>query len=645
MGNVTRLLRSPNGRYAMFTAIVLTLLVLTSSIWNINNIDRQATYLATEEAKTNWDKDQAFRLWATRHGGVYVKPNKRTPPNPYLSHLPNRDVETTDGVKLTLMNPAYMMAQLLKEYEKIYRIKGKITAQILLNPANKPDPWELKALKLFDKGVPEVTEQADIDGNPYIRLIRPMVMTEGCMMCHGQLGFKVGDIRGGVSVSIPLTPYLIAAESSKQTLHITHAAVWLVGMLAIFFVSWRAYRRETERMQASRVLNDTITQLLEAKDDAEAANRTKSEFLGSMSHELRTPLNAVLGFAQMLKYDQAFPLSSGQVDHVESIISGGSHLLDLVNDILDLAKIDAEEATFNLEEVNANEAVEGCMALMVPIGNLREIKLLNNFSSGTTVSLRTDPIRFKQTMLNLLSNAVKYNKDGGSVTVEGREVESGYLRIFVKDTGSGIARKDLANIFEMYHRLGEDAARAKEGTGIGLTVTKMIVERMAGRIGFDSEEGVGSTFWIELPLASNQNVLVWTDDLRIGIEALDKDHRVLFSLLNKILHDPAEDDELESVIGELIRYTNYHFRREEAVMEACGYPDFAEHRQFHQKLALQVSTLADDWRRERSQDTAEKLRVFLRGWLSNHVMDRDIEILQFTKGNEQNISKALENLI
>jgi hypothetical protein len=236
-------------RYAIFVGMALTLLVAVSSLWNIKNLDGQARYLATEEAKANWNKDQAFRRWATRHGGLYVKPDERTSPNPYLDHLPNRDVETTDGVKLTLMNPAYMMSQMTKEFEAMYGIKGKITGQILLNPKNEADPWELKALKQFDKGVKGVSEQTNIDGQPYLRLMRPMVMMKGCVKCHGHLGFKVGDIRGGVSISVPLTPYFGAAEQSKTSLLSTHGAVWITGMLTIGFVSWRGQRREVARWQ------------------------------------------------------------------------------------------------------------------------------------------------------------------------------------------------------------------------------------------------------------------------------------------------------------------------------------------------------------------------------------------------------------
>lgn len=172
-------------QFAIFSAIAWTILIIVSLGWNLNLIESQAEYLASREAQANWDKDQAFRRWATRHGGLYVKPDERTPPNPYLSHLSNRDVETTDGLKLTLMNPAYMMSQMTREFEEMYGIKGSITGQVLLNPENKPDSWELIALKQFDKGVKEFTELSHINGEPYLRFMKPMVMREGCVQCHG----------------------------------------------------------------------------------------------------------------------------------------------------------------------------------------------------------------------------------------------------------------------------------------------------------------------------------------------------------------------------------------------------------------------------------------------------------------------------
>lgn len=253
--------------------------------------------------------------------------------------------------------------------------------------------------------------------------------------------------------------------------------------------------------------------LLEAKEDAEAANRAKSEFLGSMSHELRTPLNAILGFAQILQASSRNPLSGDQSQQVEYILGGGNHLLKLINQVLDLARIEADEVDLSLEDVNANEVLADCVALVTPLGEERGVRIINRFSNGPPVYLRADQLRLKQVLINLLSNAIKYNTEGGTVSVEGRETRLNFLRISVTDTGIGIAEKDHASVFRMFHRLRADPAQASEGAGIGLSVTKALVEKMDGRIGFESKEGVGSTFWIELPLVSND---IEQDIARLG---------------------------------------------------------------------------------------------------------------------------------
>lgn len=243
---------------AILLATLWTLLIFISTGWNLHLINSQIEKLATQEARSNWNKDQSFRRWVTRHGGLYVKPDERTPPNPYLSHLSHRDVETTDGVKLTLMNPAYVMSQLVREYEEMYGIKGRITGQILLNPANKPDAWELTALKQFDKGEEEAITLSDLDGEPFLRLMKPLVMVEGCVSCHGHLGFKLGDIRGGVSISIPLLPYMQAAESNQNALLITHTAVWLLGMMGIFIVSYRSRQQAGALKERDQQLSELL---------------------------------------------------------------------------------------------------------------------------------------------------------------------------------------------------------------------------------------------------------------------------------------------------------------------------------------------------------------------------------------------------
>lgn len=257
-----------------------------------------------------------------------------------------------------------------------------------------------------------------------------------------------------------------------------------------------ALRRLNEELE-ERVAHRT-TQLLAAKDEAERANLAKSDFLSRMSHELRTPMNAVLGFAQLLEMDGAHALSDEQRDFARHIRRAGDHLLDLINDVLDLAQVEAGKLSVRLEPVSLAGVINESLELVGDRARSRGISLAVQ-PNDRSVQVLADRTRLKQVILNLLSNAVKYNREHGSVTLAW-SAHGGQLRLGITDTGPGLTEEQLARLFVPFERL--DAHRmAVEGTGIGLALSKHLVRLMGGEIGVDSRPGVGSTFWVALPRA------------------------------------------------------------------------------------------------------------------------------------------------
>ncbi|MGV3710172.1 MAG: MHYT domain-containing protein [Gemmatimonas sp.] len=238
-----------------------------------------------------------------------------------------------------------------------------------------------------------------------------------------------------------------------------------------------------------------------ARETAEAASRAKSEFLSRMSHELRTPLNAILGFGQLLEIEDLTPDNHESVQH---ILKGGRHLLDLINEVLDMAGIEAGRLRLSSEAVSVSEVGSEVLDLLRPLAAKREITLVAGSVQSCESFVLADRQRLKQVLLNLISNAIKYNHVGGSVTVETKRMDTERMRIFVRDTGDGIPASRIDRLFTPFDRLGAEQSGI-EGTGLGLALSKSIAEAMNGSIGVEStaRPGEGTTFWIELPLAED----------------------------------------------------------------------------------------------------------------------------------------------
>ena len=252
--------------------------------------------------------------------------------------------------------------------------------------------------------------------------------------------------------------------------------------------------------------------LIEAREEAENANLAKSHFLSSMSHELRTPMNAIMGFSQLLTMNKSSQLDEKQKNNVNEIMVAGKHLMNLINEVLDLAKIESGHIELTFEMIVLSQVILESLQLITPLAQKRGIEIFlkkNNKEmrldelSSEKQPIRTDYTRLKQVMLNLMSNAVKYNRENGTITISCDVEKDKSLRISVTDTGAGLTEDQQNELFKPFNRLGLEDTDI-EGTGIGLVITKKIVELMGGHIGVKSKTGTGSTFWFELPMESEQ---------------------------------------------------------------------------------------------------------------------------------------------
>ncbi len=239
-------------------------------------------------------------------------------------------------------------------------------------------------------------------------------------------------------------------------------------------------------------VTERTKELIIEKEKAEQASKAKTEFLSSMSHELRTPMNAVLGFAQILEYDVAHQKMDLVKDNINEILLAGRHLLELVNDVLDLAKIETGKYDVDLQNIKLTEVLNGVVKLLSVLANKYQISIISNYANNEAITIVADLRSFKQVLINIITNAIKYNKEKGSVAISVEKFNDGECKIDISDTGEGIAEDSLKKIFEPFERV---STRTNiEGSGVGLAITKNLIEIMNGKISVESALGEGSTF-------------------------------------------------------------------------------------------------------------------------------------------------------
>ncbi len=362
-----------------------------------------------------------------------------------------------------------LMHDLLKD---LYRVQAATSGETALRIATSSTPPDLILLDIMMPGM---------DGYEVCRRLRADPRTAGIPVIFLTARTEEADERMGLEIGA--VDYIMKPVSGPIVLARVRNHLALKGLTD-------AMREKNVELDFARVV-------------AEQASHAKSDFLSRMSHELRSPLNAIIGFAQLMESERPAPTASQQ-SSLTQILHGGWYLLELINEILDLAVIESGRLTPAMEAVNLGELLQECQDLVAELARKRAVTLYMP-TVGAPVLVQADRTRLKQVLINLLTNAIKYNREGGRVTVDRVAHGENRVRLTVTDTGLGLEQAQVAQLFESFNRLGRESS-GEQGTGIGLVVSKRLVELMNGSIGVESTPGVGSAFWIELAAEETSDV-------------------------------------------------------------------------------------------------------------------------------------------
>jgi signal transduction histidine kinase/CheY-like chemotaxis protein len=502
------------GNYVYVFLMLWTFLIIVSVIWNLYRNNEEIKERALVEANTIFEHNLAYRRWNTMNGGIYVKVNEKNQPNPFLV-APDRDLRTVDGQMLTLINPFRMTKQvydLLKEQSPLAAINRTVSLKPL-NPANAPDDWERNALILFEtKKIDKAYEITKINGESYMRLLRTYSVEKGCLKCHAFQGYKEGDVRGGMSIAIPMKPYYEAAFITQKVIITSHFILWILGsgIIILFTRGLRRYQANQRRLEEHLLQSQKMESL--------------GRFACGVAHDFNNLLSAINGFTFLLQQSLADKRVNGEIlGYVKNISSASKLGKNLTSNLLAFGK----KQIVDKKPLRLNKVINNIFEVIKPLIS-EDINIDLQFIDKE-LPIYADQHQIEQVIVNLCTNAKDAMPNGGDLTIQTDyivfseehigyifNIPAGeYMVINVSDTGTGIDEEILKKIFEPFFST-KDPGR---GTGLGLSIVYGIVSEHNGYIDVFTKKSEGTTFKIYLPVYKDND---FAEDL--------EDDRDIFSL-------------------------------------------------------------------------------------------------------------------
>lgn len=476
------------------------LLVGASLAFSLRMLEQQAERVAWERARMLFDVVETTRLWNARHGGLYAPAGPDTEPNPYLDD-PQRDVHI-GGVLYTKINPAYMTRQLSELVQGRQGVTFSITSLTPINPANRPDAWEVGALKRFENGEGEILELVGGPTDGQFRFMAPLVTEEPCLQCHRKQDYQLGDIRGGISVSMPAVQVFDEFAVQRRQLLVLHGVMFMLLTGGTLMFLARVRRNWTMLAAAKAEQEAKVTQrTTELREVNEALKRSNTEletFAYAISHDLQEPLRMVGSYAGVIQRRYGNVLDAEGREFLGYLTGGAERMRGMINDLLAYSRVDRQALEAQPVELQtvADAALGNLAAAVRETGAVVHVDLHGRSVLG-------DASQLLRLLQNLLGNALKYAHPERApiITMTAEPAGPGMLRVTVADNGLGVPAEARERVFGIFQRLNRNAS---PGTGMGLALCRRIVERHGGRIWVENAEGGGAAFRFTLPQAEEE---------------------------------------------------------------------------------------------------------------------------------------------
>jgi len=468
--------------------IIWTLLILSAGFVNIWFSNRSSKERIKASANSFFKEIVTTRSWNALHGGVYVRIDSDNLPNPYLK-VPNRDLFVNDTLSLTLINPAYMTRQIGELAQVRDNVHFHITSLRPIREANHADAWETEALKSFENGNPEYFERVKIGDSVYYRYMAPLWVEPSCLKCHAKQGYHLGDIRGGISVSLKGAPYDRQYGYDTLRMGVIYIVIFFLGLWGLLYArkyTWNQFK----------IIRDHNRKLREHEQKLKQNNRQMKKLISVIAHDLRGPIGNLMVTSDLLNSDDDGISPEHRRKLVANLHRSAESTYELLLHLLSWAKAKRGTMPCRPEKIPVGELVDDAVQVLQPAAKSKSLILTKNVDP---VQIYADRDMMSTVFRNILGNSVKFTHHGGRIRIEAHQATAGSVDIIVEDSGVGISKELIDQLFQSGEITSSQGTDGEKGTGLGLLLVKEFIETNKGKLRIESEPGKGTRVILSMP--------------------------------------------------------------------------------------------------------------------------------------------------